>query len=430
MEYWKQIYKSKLVSIEEAAAKVSSGDRIWCGACSAAPIQLMDALADRVNELEDVHVMSALALYPFKFLQSPNYIGRINYHTIFYGAYERTFFKAGNITINSVHFSKNHLVFKDYFRTNTLMTDVSPPDDEGYLYYGPMGVAFNGAAAEAADKIIVQVNKHQPKVKGMEHRIHVSKISCLCEHDHPLPPLPQEAPTEIDNKIADLIVPQIPDGATIQLGLGSLANAIGYKLGDKKDLSVHTEMFTDSMLELVKKGVINGRIVAGFGLGSQELYQFIGEGRVELKPVRITNDPKEIAKCDKMMSVNVTLMVDLTGQACSESIGFLQYSSTGGQADFVRGAALSKGGKSFLCLPSTVKTKEGQVLSTIAAAFPPGAVVTTPRSDTMYIVTEYGMADIFCKPIVERVKALIAIAHPDFRDQLKRDAIETGLIRN
>ena len=152
-------------------------------------------------------------------------------------------------------------------------------------------------------------------------------------------------------------MPQIPDGATIQIGLGALSNAIGYKLEQKKNLSVHTEMFTDSMMELVRKGVINGKMVAGFGLGSEELYNFIGEGKVELTPIRIVNDPRTIAKVDKIMSVNVTLMVDLTGQACSESLGYVQYSSTGGQADFVRGAALSNGGKSFLCASLNCESK-------------------------------------------------------------------------
>jgi acyl-CoA hydrolase len=427
---WKKIYQSKLVSVQEAAAKVVSGDRIWFGPCSAAPIQLMEALADRVDELEDVHVISGLALHPFKFMQSPKYIGRINVHTIFYGPYERAFFKVGNIKINSVHFSKTYLAVQNYYKVNTLMTDVSPPDDEGYLYYGSMGVAINGSAEAVAKKIIVQVNKHQPRVKGVEHRIHVKDVTCICEHDHPLPPLPQDAPTEIDNKIADFIIPQVPDGATIQIGLGSMSNAIGYKLVNKKNLSVHTEMFVDSMLELVKKGVITGKMVAGFGLGSNELYEFIGQGKVELKPLRITNDPLEIAKIKNLISVNVTLMVDLTGQACSESLGFTQYSSTGGQSDFGRGAALSPGGKAFLCLPSTIKTKDGKTISTITAALPPGAAVTTQRSDVMYVVTEYGIADLFNKPIVDRVNALIAIAHPDFRDTLKKQAVEAGLIRS
>jgi acyl-CoA hydrolase len=426
---WKKIYQSKLTSVQEAAAKIESGDRIWFGPCSAAPIQLMEALADRVDELEDVHVITGLALHPFKFMQSPKFIGRINFHTVFYGPYERAFFKSGNVNVNSVHFSKTYLAIRDYYKANVLMTDVSVPDDEGYMYYGPMGVALNGTVAEVATKKIVQVNKFQPKVNGIEHRIHVSEVDCICEFDHALPPLPQPPPTETDNKIADILLPHIPDGSTIQIGLGGLSNAIGYRLETKKDLAVHTEMFTDSMLHLAKKSVITGKIVAGFGLGSNELYDFIGEGKAELKPLRIANDPNEIGKIDNLISINVTLMTDLTGQACSESLGFFQYSATGGQSDFARGAALSKGGKSFLCLPSTVETKDGKRKSTITAVLPPGAVVTTQRSDVMYVVTEYGIADLYLKSIPDRVKALIAVAHPDFRDELKKQAIEAGLIR-
>ncbi len=338
-------------------------------------------------------MITGLALHPFKFLQSPKYIGRINYHTVFYGPYERAFFKAGNVTVNSVHFSKTWWAVQNYYKVNTLITDVSPPDDEGYMYYGAMGVAINSEAEAVANKFIVQVNKFQPRVKGMHHRIHVSKVNWICEHDHPLPPLPQESSTDVDQHIADHIVEQIPDGATIQIGLGALSNAVGYKLAAKKNLGVHTEMFVDSMVELAKKGVINGKMVAGFALGSQEVYDFVEN--VELKPLRMTNDPNEIAKVDKLMSINVTLMADLTGQACSESVGFFQYSSTGGQSDFARGCGLNPTAKSFLCVPSTIKKKDGTVISTITAALPPGAIVTTQRTDVMNIVTEYGIANRF-----------------------------------
>ena len=423
---WQEEYRSKLVSVQEAASKVESGDRCWFGPCSAAPIQLLEALGDRVDELEDVHLVTGLALHPFKFLQSPKYVGRINYHTVFYGPYERAFFKAGNVKVNSVHFSKTWWAVQNYYKVNTLITDVSPPDDEGYLYYGAMGVAINSEAEAVANKFIVQVNKYQPRVKGMHHRIHVSKVNWICEHDHPLPPLPQESSTDVDQHIADHIVEQIPDGATIQIGLGALSNAVGYKLAAKKNLGVHTEMFVDSMVELANKGVINGKMVAGFALGSQAVYDFVEN--VELKPLRITNDPNEIAKVDKLMSINVTLMADLTGQACSESVGFYQYSSTGGQSDFARGCGLNPTAKSFLCVPSTIKKKDGTVISTITTALPPGAIVTTQRTDVMNIVTEYGIANVFRKPIPDRVNAMIAIAHPDFRDQLRKEAIEAGLI--
>lgn len=426
---WKKIYESKLVSVKEAAAKIESGDKAWFGACSSAPIQLLEAIADRVDELEEVDLVSGLALFPFKFFQSDKYIGKINYHTIFYGPYERNFFKVGNIRVNSVHLSKLDKVAIDHYKVNTLLADVSLPDEEGYMYYGPMGVSLNGVIEEVADKIIVQVNKHQPRVSGTKHRIHVSKVTAICEFDHELPILPQPEVTEVEKKIAELILPLIPDGATIQVGLGGLANAVGYGLEKKKNLSVHTEMFTDSMVHLAKKGVINGKMFAGFGLGSKELYEFVGEGKVDLAPIHEVNDPYEIAKNDNFISINASLMSDLTGQVCSESLGFYQYASTGGQLDYVRGATLSKGGKSFICMPSTVKNKSGEIESTIIPVLPPGEVVTTPRSDVMYLVTEYGIADLYNKPIEERVNELIKISHPDFRDELRKKAIEVGLIK-
>lgn len=424
---WKAVYKEKLVSVEAAAGKVESGDRVWFGICSAAPIQVMEALSDRKDELQNVDLMSALALFPFKFLKSPEYIGHLNYHTVFYGGFERAFSKAGNTHINSVHLSQLDKAI-EAFNPNVLITDVSLPDDEGYMYYGPMGVSCNALVAGLADKIIVQVNAHQPKVRGVGHRIHVSDVTYICEYDHELPELPQPEVSENDRIIASKILPEIEDGSTIQIGLGGLANAIGYGLEDKKNLAVHTEMFTDSMVYLAKKGIISGRMFAGFGLGSKELYEYVGEGHVELAPIYDVNKPAAIGENDKMISINACLMVDLTGQVCSESIGFRQYSSTGGQLDYVRGAGLSKGGKSFICLASTNTDKDGNVKSTITPVLPPGAVITTPRTDVMYIVTEYGIADLYNKPIEARVEALIGIAHPDFRDELRASAVKAGLI--
>jgi len=361
-------------------------------------------------------------------MHSSKYISHINYHSLFYGPYERAAFEFGNVNINSVHFSRVQRTVREYYKANVMVIDVSLPDEEGFMYYGPAGVAFNGTATDY-EKTIVQVNKHQIKIhKAVEHRIHVDEVDHIVEFDHPLPEFPQPEVTENDRRIADVLIPHIADGSTIQIGIGGLANAIGYRLEEKKDLSIHTEMFTDSMMHLVRMGVVTGKIVAGFAMGGRELYQFMDEGKVELRPVRMTNDANEIAKQDKFISINATLMVDLTGQACSESIGFKQYSSTGGQLEFVRGAALADGGKSFLCLPSTIEMKDGKKKSTITAVLPPGAVVTTPRSEIMYVATEYGVADLYLKPIPVRVNSLINIAHPDFRDELRRQAAEFGLI--
>ncbi|GAA0178598.1 acetyl-CoA hydrolase/transferase C-terminal domain-containing protein [Clostridium sediminicola] len=425
---WQEIYKSKLVSVEEAAKKIESGDKIWFGACSAGPIQLLEALADRAEELKDVHLVTAMAMYPYKFLQSPKFIGKLNFHTIFYGPIERKFYKVGNVDIDSVHFAKSYLAIRDVYKVDTLLADVSEPDEDGYMYYGAMGVSWNGTVAEYAKKKIVQVNKCQPKVNGTKHRIHVSEVDCICEYDHPLPELTQPPVQKTDEEIASYIIPLIPDGATLQVGLGGIANAVAYGLENKKNLSVHTEMLTDSMVYLAKKGVINGRILAAFGLGSQELIDFVGEGKVELAPIEGVNDPYIAGKNDDFISINSSLMVDLTGQVGSESIGFKQFSSTGGQLDYVRAAGISKGGKSFICLASTVKNKDGSIGSTINVSLPAGQAVTTPRSDVMYVVTEYGLADVYNKPIKERVEAMISIAHPDFREKLRQEAIDAKLI--
>lgn len=430
MGNWKGIYAQKLVSVEEAAAQIKSNDNCWIGPCSAAPIQLVEEICERVNELENVNLVTGMALHPFKFFQSADFIGRINFHTIFYGAYERAFYKVGNVNINSVPLAQVRDTLKSVYNVNTLLADVSLPDEEGYMYFGPMGVSTCGEVAEYAEKIIVQVNKYQPKVNGFKHRVHVSEVSCICECDHELPQLPQPEVSEIEKKIAELLLPKIKDGSCIQIGLGGLANAVGYGLESKKNLSVHTEMFTDSMVYLAKKGVISGRMFAAFGLGSTELYEFVGEGKVELCPISFVNDPYEIAKNDNFVSINACLMADLTGQVCSETIGHYIYSTIGGQGEYARGAAMSKGGQGFLCMPSTVKNKDGSVSSTINLSLPEGEVVTTPRADVMNIVTEYGIADLYHQPIRERVKRMIAIAHPDFRDQLHEQAVKAGLIIN
>ena len=429
MENWKANYEQKHVSVAEAAAQIRSGDRCWVGPCSASPIQLIEAIEDRVDELQNVELVTGMTLHPYKHLQSPDYIGKISCHTVFYGAVERACFKSGNVNVDSVPLAHVASTLKNIYKVNVLLADVSAPDEDGYLYYGPMGVAANGEVAEYAEKIIVQVNKFQPRVSGRLHRIHVSQVTCLCESDHELPELPQPEVSDVERKIADLLLPRIPDGACLQIGLGGLANAVGYGLGDKKNLSVHTEMFTDSMVWLAKKGVITGRMFAAFGLGSRELYEFVGQGGVELCPISFVNDPNEIAKNDNFVSINACLMADLTGQVCSETLGHYMYSSTGGQLEYVKGACMSEGGQSFLCLPSTVTKKDGSVSSTITLNLPAGEVVTTPRSEVMNIVTEFGIAELRDQPVRERVKRMIRIAHPDFRAELARQAVAAGLIR-
>ncbi len=434
---WKQEYQQKLMSVEEAAGLIKSGDRVWMSPVCSMPIQFGDALAARYQELENVTVISGLLMHPWGFLKG-ECKGHINYESFFLGPIERKFMPQGNIKATTVQFSRIEQYTIDRIKPSVSVFEVSPPDERGYMSFGPLGT-FNGAlAAQLAEKVIVQVNKKVPYVYGgAESFIHVSQVDHICEADHEIPVLPNPPLTDVDRKIGEYIAERVPDGACLQLGIGGVANAVGELLVDKKDLGVHTEMFVDSMVTLAKKGVINcsrknfhpGRITAGFGIGSKELYDFMDRNQlIETYPIWKITDPYTIAQNDNFVSINSCLTVDITGQVGSEALGFNQFSGTGGQLDFVRGAALSKGGMSFIALPSTVTRKDGTLISKIVISFEPGTAVTTPRTDVQYIVTEYGVADLKDKNFPDRAKALIAIAHPDFRDQLRFEAEKVGVL--
>ncbi len=425
---WKETYDRKHVTIEEAVSTIRSGDTVFVSGSTAIPYAAVNALADRAPELKGVNLIGCMALSPLKIFSSKDYKGRIDFTTFFYSAYDKVGYKNGNVHIVSVSFSKLSRYLVQFGRPNVLMVEMSEPDEEGYLHWGPTGVAWNGEVAEAVDRIIAVVNKHQGHVSGRMNKIHVSRVNLICRDDHPLPELVQPKVEEIDQTIANLILDYIPDGATLQLGLGGLANAIGYGLEEKKGLSIHTEMLTDSMVELAKKGVISGKILAAFALGNQETYGFVKGSRTKLAPISCVNDPAEIGKNENFISINSCLMADLTGQVCSESIGFRQFSCIGGQLDFVKGAAMSKGGKSFLCMHSTRTDEQAILSSRICFSLPEGAIVTTPRAEVMYVVTEYGVADLYLKPIEQRINAMISIAHPRFREELRAQAAKAGML--
>ncbi len=424
----KELYESKLKTPAEAVKLIKSGDVIYAGCNVYCPYNLLDELYERKDELDNIKVIGGTSLKPFRILTDASLRGKMDFISIFFAGYDVPMLKKGNVIPNSVHLSKVAECMRDVMKCNVTMVESSQMDESGYLYYSVGGTSSVGEVAEKCETIILQANKYQPQTKGERHRIHISEVTCVVEKDSPLPEFPQPDATELELQIAKLLLKEIPDGACLQIGLGGLPNAIGFGLGDRKNLSVWSEMYCDSMVYLAKKGAINGRQAAAFGLGMTELYEYVGEGHVEMIPISKINDPYEIGKNDNFISINGALMADLTGQVCSESIGFRQYSATGGQLDFVRGAALSKGGKSFLCMPSTFTQKDGTVESRIKCALPAGAVVTTPRSDVMYVATEYGIADLYLKPINERIKAMISIAHPDFREQLRQEAKAAGLI--
>jgi 4-hydroxybutyrate CoA-transferase len=432
---WQEDYKKKLVSIQEAVKLVKSGDHVCTPGGPCAAYDLITELANRYEELENVIVSSALMMRPVPHFEA-KYKGHITHLALFLGPLERLFVPQGNIKVNSCSFSNFDDLITKELRPDVLFMVCSEPDEWGYMSYGPGGASVNYSILKTARKVVVQVNKNVPYVNGTHAHIHVSNVDCICEHDYDIPILPNIPITDVEKKIAANIVDRIPDGATIQLGFGAIANAIGFFLDSKKDLGVHTEMLTDSMMDLAKKGVITGshktyypeKITFGFGVGSKELYEFMHHNpMLESMPIHYINDINNIAMNDNFISINNCLTVDLTGQVCSESIGFNMFSSTGGQLDFVRGARRSKGGKSFMALNSMSVTKDGPI-SRISSTLPPGTIVTTPRSDVQYVVTEYGIADLWLKSVEDRAKAMISIAHPDFRERLEKEAREGGLI--
>lgn len=434
---WAQTYAAKLVSVETAATLIRSGDRVWYPPCGSAPVDLIQAITKRADMLENVTMHTALALYPFEYLRGA-YKGKIGHHTVFMGPYERKAYREGNVEVTSCQFGQIDWFTVHRVQPDVFIAEVSPPDENGYMSYGSLGTLNGDIAAKTAKKTIVQVNRETPYVHGeAESFIHVDAVHAICESDHKVCELPQIPVTEVEQQIASHIVGYIDDGATIQLGLGGVANAVGFSLEHHRELGVHSEMLTDSMVVLTEKGVITGRkktwkpgeISCTFGLGSQKVYDFMNNNPfVKTYPISTIASEAVIAQNHSFVSINNALMCDLTGQICSESIGFDQFSAIGGQLNFVRGAALAPGGKSFLAFKSVAEKKDGSLVSRIMSVLPPGAAISTPRTDVQYVVTEYGCVDIRNQSISKRVEALISIAHPQFRDELMFEAKKNFLL--
>ena len=305
-------------------------------------------------------------------------------------------------------------------------------DKNGYFSFGTVN-SYSAAMLEKARRVFVEVNRNQPRaVCGGQ--VHISRVDAIVEHDCELPVLPPTVLDETSLTIGGLIAEQIPDGACIQLGIGAIPDAVGAALKSKHDLGIHTEMFTDSMVELIECGAVNnskkqlhpGVSVTTFAFGSKRIYDFIDDNpAIAILPVDYVNDPAVICRNDNMISINAALEVDLWGQVCAESVGTKHISGSGGQIDYVRGACQSKGGKSFIAFPSTAK---GGTISKIKSILTPGAVVTTSKNDVDYIVTEYGVAHLRGEPLSSRARQLIAIAHPDVRDELTFEAKKRGIL--
>ncbi|QOJ30491.1 MAG: acetyl-CoA hydrolase/transferase family protein [Ignavibacteriales bacterium] len=421
-------YKSKLVSAEEAMSVVKSGDKIAVHSNCAVPMRLIDALMLRKDELFDVEMIHVLSVGKLPYLHK-DMEGHFRHKSYFMGAEVRKAVAEGDADYAPIFLFEYPLLFaRGIIKPDIALIQVSPPDEHGFCSYG-VEVGITKTSAEKSSMVIAQVNPNMPRTLG-DSFIHISKITYIVECDDPIAELPQgerdltEEQQNIYSKIGEYIANLIEDGSTLQMGIGVIPDSVLQFLTTKKDLGIHSEMFSDGIIELVEKGILNnsrkkihpGKIIAGFVLGTRRLYDFIDNNPlIEFHRQEYVNDPFVIAQNTKMVAINSAIEVDITGQVCSDSIGTKLFSGFGGQVDFIRGAARSEGGRPIIALPST--TKDGKI-SRIVPSLKPGAGVVTSRADVHHVVTEYGEVDLFGKSISERVKALISIAHPEFRDEL------------
>ncbi|MBI4547566.1 MAG: acetyl-CoA hydrolase/transferase family protein [Ignavibacteriae bacterium] len=430
--HWIDRYKSKLKTPEEAVRCIQSGQRVYVHPGCAVPSVLVNAMSVGYLELENVEVIHLLTVGKTRY-SLPEMEGHFRHNALFIGKNVRDAVNDGRADFTPVFLSEiPDLFYRGILPIDIALIQVSPPDEHGFCSFG-VGVECTKPATEVAKIVIAQVNPNMPRTLG-DCFIHVDKLTYCVEADVPLQELPQVdkdvTPEEANvfRRIGKNIANLIEDGSTLQLGIGSIPDAVLSHLYGKRHLGLHTEMFSDGVVSLVEEAVITnerktlhpGKIVASFVLGSRSLFDFIDNNPIiEFHPSHYVNDPFIIAKNDKMVAVNSAIEIDLTGQVCADSIGKQFYSGFGGQVDFIRGAARSKGGKPIIALPSTAKCGE---LSRIVPHLAEGAGVTTSRGDVHYVVTEYGVADLYGKTVRERVKALIEIAHPDFREELEEFA--------
>jgi acyl-CoA hydrolase len=430
---------AKKISAAEAASLVQSGFWLDYGANLCEPDVFDQALAARVHELSNVSVRSSLAAKPRAVLEADPEGAHFHWYTWHYSAYERAKSDAGIC----YHMPPNLGEIDDYYRRfidpiDLVVVKARPVDGNGYFNFGLMN-GWLRAVIERAKTLVIETSTAVPFVYGVENYVHISEVDYIIEGDNsPLPELKSPPVTDIDRTVARIIAPEVEDGSCVQIGIGGMPNAVCSLLQDSgaKDLGVHTEMLTDGIIELYRAGVVTGarkqldpgKIVFTFGHGSQSMYEAVDNNPDMLCcGVAYTNLPHIIMQNDRVVSINNTTQMDLQGQAASESDGHRHISGTGGQLQYVRGAYASKGGKSFMCLSSLFERK-GVRKSRIVLNLTPGNVVSTPRTDTMYVVTEYGMVNLKGKSIPDRARAMISLAHPDFREELECQAFENRLI--
>ncbi|MCD8158147.1 MAG: butyryl-CoA:acetate CoA-transferase [Clostridiales bacterium] len=440
---YNEIYTQKLTSAKEAVKVVKSGDWVDYGWATDTPVALDKALAERSADLFDVKLRGGILLWLPAVAQVPDAPEHFCWNSWHMSGIERKMINMGMGYYAPIRYSELPRYYRDHVENDVAMFQVAPMDEHGFFNFGP-NASHLAAVCEKSKVVIVEVNKNMPRcLGGFQEGIHINDVDMIVESDNP--PIGimggSGEPSEVDKTVAKLIVEEIPNGACLQLGIGGMPNAVGSLIAESnlKDLGVHTEMYVDAFVDIAKAGKINGskknidkgRQVYAFGAGTQKLYAYLNDNPECMSaPVDYTNDIRSIAALDNFISINNAVDIDLFGQINAESAGTKHISGAGGQLDFVMGAYLSKGGKSFVCLSSTFKTKSGELQSRIKPTLTEGSIVTDTRANTHYIVTEFGKVCLKGLTSWERAKALISIAHPDFREELIKGAEKAKIWRN
>ncbi len=424
MSDWQQPYRDKSCSAAEAVALIQSGQHVLLAHAAAEPCELVAALLAQKDRLTDVEITHMVPLCSCAYCE-PEYAGHFRHNALFVGTGSRAAVARGQADFTPCFFYQIPIMLREgVYPVDVACIQVAPPDADGNMSFG-VSVDYTMQAAESAKYVVAEVNPRMPRTLGSS--MHVSKVDAIVEVERALPEIPLPKIGPVEEKIGEHIASLVPDGGTLQLGIGAIPDAVLKFLGDKKDLGIHTEMFSDGVLDLYEQGVITNarktlhphQFVATFLIGTQRLYDFVDQNpAVLMRPVDYTNHPAIACREDRLISINSAIQVDLRGQVCADMIGGKQYSAVGGQVDFVRAASMSAGGKSILAFPSTTRDKS---ISRIVAQLDEGACVTTSRYDVQYVVTEYGIADLRCRTNRQRREALLAIAHPKFRQALEED---------
>ena len=430
-EEFLDMYRSKLTTADEAVKVIKSGDWVDYGFCNTHPHVLDEALARRAPELEDVKVRGGIALWKPAIFDIEEPAKHIIYNSHHTSGFERKHIDTGACFYEPMRYSELPRYYYDHINPpDVAMIQVGPMDKHGYFNFG-VSASHMKAICDTAKILIVEVNQNMPRcLGGFGESVHITDVDMIVEgRNDPMGQMLSAPPTEIDKAVAKQVVERIPNGACLQLGIGGMPNAVGMLLceSDLKDMSVHTEMYVEAFVDLslcgkisgANKSIDHGRQTYSFAAGSQRVYDFLDDNRMCMAaPVSYVNDIRTIAAIDNFMSINNAVDIDLYGQVSSETSGIRHISGAGGQQDFVLGAYLSNGGKSFICLSSTFKKKDGTLASRIRPTLAEGSIVTDTRVNTMYVVTEYGCVNLKGLSSWERAEALISIAHPDFREEL------------